>query len=148
MMQTDREQEVKRALTSYEEYVQEVKDYEDQIIFGSKDIDITGVHGTGISDPSAKKAMALTDMPRYLQRKRSWIEAIDDGLEELSRMDNGNKKGLRFICTRMYGIPTKNVALGTVRISIECNMSRSAIYSRLQTINNVMMFHAAAKGLL
>lgn len=146
--QREREKITRRKLFCYARYAQDLADFEESIVFGARQFDITGIHGTGISDPSARKGIALADMTDEMKYKKAWIEAIDNGLEELARMDKGNDRGYKYICMHMFGIPTRRQMCGTVRIAIECNMARSTVYQRLQTILNVMIFHAGLKGLL
>lgn len=148
MTQRERERAVRFHLFNYGDLKQEIANYEKDIIYGSKEVDITGIHGTGISDPSAQKGMKLAEKSEQLRINEKWIEAIDDGMKELLRMDKGNERGYLYICKRMYGIPNRRFRQGTVRIAIECGLARSSIYSKLQTITNIMVFHAASKGLL
>lgn len=148
MMQRDRERMVRYHLFRYAEHKKEIAEYEDDILYGSKAIDISGVHGTWISDSTARKGMKLAEMPEEMIINSRWIEAIDCGLRELLKMDKGNDRGYAYICKHMYGIPNKRIQQGTVRIAIECSLSRATVYTKLQTIMSVMIFHATSKGLL
>ena len=148
MTQGERERIVRHAMFSYEEYKIAVKDYEGDILYGTRETDITGIHGGGISDPSAQKGIALIEMEQKVNRMKEWIDVIETGMKELEAMDAGDRIGYKFIATRFYGIPTRRIKQGTVRIAIECHMSRKTVYNRLQTITNVMVFHATKHGLL
>ena len=146
MTQKDREKIVRWHLFKYSEHKREIDDYELNVIYGQKPMDISGVHGTAISDPSARKGMQLIDKPEHIIRNQQWIEAINNGLRELKAMDGGDEHGLNYICKSFYGINKRRI--GTVRIAIECALSRASVYNKLQLITTIMTVHAALKGLL
>ena len=148
MTQREREQEVRRRLYHYAQYKRELKEYEDDVLNGTPQHDDSGIRGTDISDPAARAGIALADMPKHLQEKRRWCEAIEAALGEMHQMDGQDRRGLAYICTQVYGLDGRkrfgknNVGIKN-KVAYDCNLSISAMYYRIGVITTVVMFHAA-----
>lgn len=151
MTQRDREQVVRRHLYRYAQYVREVEQYE-QSVFGASQHNETGIRGSEISDPTARSGIALAEPPRSLEQKRRWIAAIDDTVIELERMDTDEEHGYAYICTHIFGLDgqkhkRKENSDTALRIAEDCNLSVRALYGRISTIINIVIYHAAELGL-
>lgn len=151
MTQRDREQVARRHLYRYAQYVRDVQQYE-QSVFGTSPQNETGIRGSEISDPTARSGIALADPPKALEQKRKWIDAIDAAMRELARMDAGAERGYTYICTHIYGLDgqkhkRKENSDTAAKIAEECFLSIRALYGRITTIVNIVIFHAAERGL-
>lgn len=146
MTQREREQTVRRHLYRYAQYVREVRRYE-QSIFGSPQTNETGIRGSNVSDPTARSGIALADPPKTLERKRRWIIAVDSAMDELSSMDGGDERGYVFICTHVFGLDGHRNKCranrdSVLKIACDCNLSVRALYGRISTIINTVIFYA------
>ena len=151
MTQREREQTARWHLYRYAQYVRELRQYE-QAVFGAPQHDGTGVRGSEISDPTARSGIALAEPPPSLGQHRRWIDAIDAAMNELAGMDGTDGQGYVYICTRMFGLDgqrhTRRENRDTVlKISADCNLSVRALYGRVNTIVNTVIYHAAELGL-
>ena len=150
MTQREREQTARRHLYRYAQYVREVRQYEQSVLGATHNE--TGIRGSEISDPTARSGMALAEPPKDLGHKRQWIDAIDAAMDELAGMDGQDAYGYVHICTRMFGLDgqrhkrreNRDTAL---KISMDCNLSVRALYGRVNTIVNTVIYHAAELGL-
>lgn len=148
MTHKERVRKVKWALAHYTQHKKEIADYENDILYGTPEHDGTGIRGSYTSDPSAQKGIALTDLPKGLEYKARWNNAIDKGIRDLREQDRGKKHGLEYICMHAFGVPYRRQKHGTVRIAIDCETSRGTVYYNMQVIINTMMYHAIKDGLL
>ena len=148
MTHKERVRRVKWQLSHYAQHKKELADYENDILYGTPNHDNAGIRGSYVSDPSARKGIALTEMPKDLEEKARWCSAIEDGIRDLREQDKGKKHGLEYICMHAFGVPFKRQKHGTVRIAIDCETSRGTVYYNMQVIVNTMMYHAIKAGLL
>ena len=151
MTQKDRERITRRHLYRYTQYVREVRQYE-QAVFGAPQHDGTGVRGSEISDPTARSGIALADPPRRLEQHRRWISVIDAAMDELAGMDGQDVHGYAYICMRMFGLDgqrhkRKENRDTALKISGDCNLSVRALYGRVSTIVDTVIYHAPNAGL-
>lgn len=152
MTQKEREAEVRKKLYKYAAYRKDIEDYE-SIVYDSPKHDDSGVRGTDISDPTARIAVALANPPPNMRMKYLWVNAIDDALDEMELADDGNKRGLVFIATAIYGLDGKRHKKRknrdtAIKVAMDCELSRSALYYRLTLISSIVMYHAILHGLL
>lgn len=151
MTQKEREREVRRRLYKYASYRKELKEYVDDILYGTPSHDESGVRGTDISDPTGRNGVRLANLPKGLDEKWLWVEAIDDALTEMRDVDDAHR--LVYICKRVYGLDGRRHKRRVnrdmhIKIADEVHLSISALYGRLQTINKIVMYHATLRGLL
>lgn len=150
MTQRDREKTARRNLYRYAQYVREIRQYE-QSVFSATHNE-TGIRGSEVSDPTARSGIALADPPVDLRHMRLWVYAIDAAMDELAGMDGQDTHGYVHICTRIFGLDGKRHKRRenrdtSVKIASECSMSVAALYCRVKTIVNVVVYHAAELGL-
>ena len=149
MTQKDREREVRRRLYQYASSRAEVETYEGDIIFGVPVFDESGVRGSGTGDPTARKGIALAEIPDDIIMKARWIDCINESLLEMKEED----ADLVTIAVRIFGLDGrrhKRRANRELRFKVanEMNLSTSALYYKQTLITRIVMFHAAARGLL
>ncbi len=149
MTQKDREREVRKRLYQYASAKTEVELFEGDVIYGAPVFDDSGVRGTGISDPTARKGISLAEIPEELILKAKWVECINDSLREM----RAEYEDLVTVAVKIYGLDghrhrkRKNREL-RFKIADDLNLSMSALYYKQTLINRIVMFHAAARGLL
>ena len=151
MTQKEREREVRKRLYQYASYLKEVRQYEEDILYGTPKHDESGVRGTDISDPTGRAGVRLANMPKDIEAKRAWVEAIDEALVEMRELDDAHR--LTYICTRVYGLDGRRHKRRVnrdmnIKIADEVHLSISALYLKLGMINKIVMYHATLRGLL
>ena len=152
MNQRDREREIRRRLYEYASYKKDIDEYVDSIINSTPSFDESGVRGTAVSDPTARAGVALANMPRDLETKQQWVEAIEEALAELQELDGSDTHGYVYICVRVFGMQRRHKKKKNrevaIKVAMDCNMALSTLYNRLAVVTKIVLFHATKRGLL
>lgn len=152
MTQRERDREVRRRLYRYWAYRRDIDDYE-QLIFGKPQMDESGIRSPGISDPTARIGMALACPPPLINEKYQWVAAIEDALAEMDETDYGDLKPLSYIAAKVYGLDGKRHKRRqnrdtAIRTALDCGLSRTTLYNRLDVIRSIVQYHAVKRNLL
>jgi hypothetical protein len=138
----------------YQEYRAAIADYKRKVMrTSSKAPETAGCSSGHTSDPTASMALKLADPPKYIKRRVRWVRAIEDAWAEAFSEDDGEEYGLAFAMERYFHLtgPTEGQEENTLvreEIMEKCGWSRSTFYQKLGTITEMLVYHAARKGLL
>lgn len=104
---------------------------------------------SSISDPTAKTAVKRADAPRGMQYNRAWISAITDARAECKVIDEREDYGysLEFVMVNAYGLDGQEPMPRKDILAVR-NISVATYYNRIGTITEIVMHHAAKRGLL
>lgn len=104
---------------------------------------------SGISDPTARTAVRRADAPGGMRYKRDWIAAIIDARAECKVIDEREDYGysLEFVLVNAYGIDMQE-PLDRKEIMKACSISVATYYNRISMVTEIVMHHAAKRGLL
>lgn len=147
MKQRKREQHVRWRMYMYAKYKRDLADYMNDILHGTPSRPETGIRSNVISNPTARAGIALTEIPSYLKEEMAWVESIEDAYRELLEIDKGNEYGYAYTCNKVYGMDGRKKK-SVIAVSIDCGISERALYRRLNTITNVMCYHATKHNLI
>ena len=115
---------------------------------------IPGSTGAGThSDPTEKAGIRLADMPEHLKTKWKWVKAIEDTWKECKEEDWGEPFGLAYLFEknfRLTGEVTGKELNAAVREKIiaDSDICVKTFYNRLEAITDMLVYHAAKRGLI
>lgn len=147
MKQRKREQTVRWHMHRYAKYKKDLANYVEDVMSFTPNKSETGIRSGKVADIVAKAAIALIDIPKHLQEEQAWVEAIETAYKELLEMDRGNQFGYAYTCNKVYGMDGKKKR-SVIAVSMDCGISERALYRRLNTITNVMCYHATKHNLI
>lgn len=135
----------------YQEYKAAVAQYIDWAMSQTSKQQLGGTAVTSghRSDPTARAAIKLADMPEYIRAKALWVRAINDAWRECR--EESTDLGLLFERNfRLTGDilgPEHNTA---VRMAVmeECGISVRTFYERLEDACDILVYHATKRKLL
>ena len=135
----------------YQEYKAEVQAYIDWAMSqtGKQQLGGTGISSGHRSDPTARAAIKLIDMPEHIRTKALWVRAVNDAWREC-REDNAQLAYLFEHNFRLTGDilgPEHNTAVRK-HIMDECNISVRTFYEWLETVADILVYHATRRKLL
>ena len=92
-------------------------------------------------------------MPESLRQKWKWVKAIEDAWSECLNEDAGDRHGLAFLLEknfRLTGETSDDDHNSEVRETImkESGISLATFYNRLEVVTDILVYHAAKRGLL
>ena len=151
MTQQDRRRAAMSHAFRYQEYKAAVAQYVDWAMSQTSKQQLGGTAITSghRSDPTARAAIRLVDMPEHLRTKALWVRAINDAWKECR--DESKDLGLLFERNfRLTGDilgPEHNTAV-RAGIMEELNITRATFYNWLQDASDVLVYHATKRKLL
>jgi hypothetical protein len=151
MTQHDRRRAARSNAFRYQEYKAAVNAYIDWALSqtGKQQLGGTAVSSGHRSDPTARAAIKLIDMPEHIRTKALWVRAVNDAWREC-REDN---KQLAYLFEKNFRLtgdilgPEHNTA---VRNSImeELGISSTTFYEWLESVSDILVYHATKRKLL
>ena len=149
------QQERRRAAMShafrYQEYKAAVQAYIDWALSstGKQQLGGTGISSGHRSDPTARAAIKLIDMPEHLRTKALWIRAVNDAWRECA----DESEDLAYLFEKNFRLtgdvlgPEHNTAVRN-RIMEELGIPLRTFYTWLENTADILVYHAAKKKLL
>lgn len=135
----------------YQEYKAAVNAYVDWAMSmgGKQEIGGTPVSSGHRSDPTARAAIRLVDMPEPIRTKALWVRAVNDAWRECRDDD----EQLAYLFERNFRLtgeilgPEHNTAVRNAIVE-ELNISTPTFYNWLETVADILVYHAAKRKLL
>lgn len=135
----------------YQEYKAEVQAYVDWALgqTGKQQLGGTGISSGHRSDPTARAAIKLIDMPEHIRTKALWVRAVNDAWKECWE----ESKELAFLFEHNFRLtgdilgPEHNTAVRTY-IMGEVGISMRTFYEWLENAADILVYHATKKKLL
>lgn len=155
MTQQDRRRAAMSHAFRYQEYKAEVQAYIDWAMSqtGKQQLGGTGISSGHRSDPTARAAIKLVDMPEHIRTKALWVRAVNDAWRECKEDDAGEKYGLAFLFEHNFRLtgdilgPEHNTAVRAYIIE-QAGITRPTFYNRLEAVCDILVYHAAKRKLL
>lgn len=152
MTQHDRRRAAMSHAFRYQAYKAELYAYLDScmaLVAPKQNLSGTAVSSGHRSDPTAHAAIKLAEMPEPLRNKALWVRAVNDAWRECLEDD----KQLAYLFEKNFRLtgeilgPEHNTE---VRASImeELNISRPTFYNWLETVADILVYHATKRKLL
>lgn len=139
----------------YQAYKAEVAEYVRSAMTqtGKQQLGGTPVSSGHRSDPTARAAIKLADMPEHIRTKALWVAVVNDAWKECIDDDNGDPYGLAFILERNFRLTGETLGPehnASVRSSIRerAGMNRTTFYNRLEEVGDILVYHAVKRKLL
>ena len=151
MTQHDRRRAAMSHAFRYQEYKAAVAAYVDWALSqtGKQQLGGTAVSSGHRSDPTARAAIKLVDMPEHIRTKALWVRAVNDAWREC-REDNPDLAFLFEHNFRLTGDilgPEHNTAVRTY-IMGEMGISLRTFYEWLENTADILVYHATKRKLL
>ena len=135
----------------YQEYKAAVNAYIDWALSqtGKQQLGGTAVSSGHRSDPTARAAIKLIDMPEHIRTKALWVRAVNDAWRECREDD----KQLAYLFERNFRLtgeilgPEHNTAVRNAIIE-ELGISTTTFYEWLENTADVLVYHATKRKLL
>lgn len=135
----------------YQEYKAAVNAYIDWALSqtGKQQLGGTAVSSGHRSDPTARAAIKLIDMPEHIRTKALWVRAVNDAWRECREDD----KQLAYLFEHNFRLtgdilgPEHNTAVRE-RIIEALNISRPTFYNWLEAVSDILVYHATKRKLL
>ena len=135
----------------YQEYKAEVQAYIDWAMSqtGKQQLGGTGISSGHRSDPTARAAIKLIDMPEHIRTKALWVRAVNDAWRECAE----ESKEMAYLFEHNFRLtgdilgPEHNTA---VRMGIMeyTGISMRTFYDRLNDVCDILVYHATKRKLL
>ena len=135
----------------YQEYKAEVQAYIDWAMSqtGKQQLGGTGISSGHRSDPTARAAIKLVDMPEHIRTKALWVRAVNDAWQECAE----ESRELAYLFEHNFRLtgnvlgPEHNTA---VRMGIMeyTGISMRTFYDRLNDVCDILVYHATKRKLL
>lgn len=140
----------------YQAYRREVREYREKALAmrGQRIDALPGSTSAGShTDPTQQAAIRLVDMPDSLQTKAKWVRVVNAAWKDCATEDGGDPHGLAFLLEknfRLTGEETGKEQNAAVREEImrESHISMTTFYKRLEAVTDIIVYHAAKRGLL
>lgn len=151
MTQQDRRRAAMSHAFRYQEYKAAVAQYVDWAMSqtSKQQLGGTGISSGHRSDPTARAAIRLVDMPEHIRTKELWVRAIRDAWKECRE----ESKELALLFERNFRLtgdilgPEHNTAV-RVAIMEECGISARTFYERLEDACDILVYYATKRKLL
>ena len=156
MTPRERRQIAMRHAFRYQAYKREVREYREKALAmrGQRIDAVPGSTSAGShTDPTQQAAIRLADMPESLQTKAKWVKVVNDAWADCATEDGRDAHGLAFLLERNFRLTgeetgkDQNVAVRE-EIMREAHISMATFYNRLETVADILVYHAAKRGLL
>ena len=151
MTQQDRRRAAMSHAFRYQEYKAEVQAYIDWAMSqtGKQQLGGTGISSGHRSDPTARAAIKLIDMPEHIRTKALWVRAVNDAWRECAE----ESKEMAYLFEHNFRLtgdilgPEHNTA---VRMGIMeyTGISMRTFYDRLNDVCDILVYHATKRKLL
>ena len=151
MTQQDRRRAAMSHAFRYQEYKAEVQAYIDWAMSqtGKQQLGGTGISSGHRSDPTARAAIKLVDMPEHIRTKALWVRAVNDAWRECAE----ESKEMAYLFEHNFRLtgdilgPEHNTA---VRMGIMeyTGISMRTFYDRLNDVCDILVYHATKRKLL
>ena len=151
MTQQDRRRAAMSHAFRYQEYKAAVQAYIYWAMSqtGNQQLGGTGISSGHRSDPTARAAIKLVDMPEHIRTKALWVRAVNDAWRECAE-ESGELAYLFEHNFRLTGEilgPDHNTAV-RMRIMEETGISMRTFYDRLNDVCDILVYHATKRKLL
>lgn len=151
MTQHERRRAAMSNAFKYQVYKAEVAAYIDSCmaLTGKQQLGGSAVTSGHRSDPTARAAIKLADMPEYLRTKALWVRAVNDAWRECLE----DSKDLAYLFEKNFRLtgetlgPEHNTAVRN-EIVEELNISTSTFYQWLEAVADILVYHATKRKLL
>lgn len=103
------------------------------------------------SDPTARAAILLAEMPEGTALKQKWCNAIEDAWAECVAQDAVNKNGMAFFMENVFSLteePDADENSVRDKVCAHCNIAIPTYYNWMKTVTQIVVYHAAKRGLL
>ena len=135
----------------YQTYKAEVQAYIDWAMSqtGKQQLGGTGISSGHRSDPTARAAIKLIDMPEHIRTKALWVRAVNDAWKECAE----ESRELAYLFEHNFRLtgeilgPDHNTAV-RMRIMEETGISMRTFYDRLNDVCDILVYHATKRKLL
>ena len=135
----------------YQTYKAEVQAYIDWAMSqtGKQQLGGTGISSGHRSDPTARAAIKLIDMPEHIRTKALWVRAVNDAWKECAE----ESRELAYLFEHNFRLtgeilgPDHNTAV-RMRIMEETGISMRTLYDRLNDVCDILVYHATKRKLL
>lgn len=136
----------------YQAYKAEAAAYVDSclaLVAPKQQLSGTGVSSGHRSDPTARAAIKLAEMPEPLRTKVLWIRAVNDAWRECLEDD----KQLAYLFEKNFRLtgdilgPEHNTAVRNAIIE-ELGISTTTFYAWLENVADILVYHATKRKLL
>ena len=151
MTQQDRRRAAMSHAFRYQAYKAEVQAYIDWALSqtGKQQLGGTGISSDHRSDPTARAAIKLIDMPEHIRTKALWVRAVNDAWRECAE----ESRELAYLFEHNFRLtgdilgPERNTAV-RMRIMEETGISMRTFYDRLNDVCDILVYHATKRKLL
>ena len=151
MTQQDRRRAAMSHAFRYQEYKAAVQAYIDWALSqtGKQQLGGTGISSGHRSDPTARAAIKLVDMPEHIRTKALWVRAVNDAWRECAE----ESRELAYLFEHNFRLtgeilgPDHNTAV-RMRIMEETGISMRTFYDRLNDVCDILVYHATKRKLL
>ena len=151
MTQQDRRRAAMSHAFKYQAYKAEVQAYTDWAMSqtGKQQLGGTGISSGHRSDPTARAAIKLVDMPEHIRTKALWVRAVNDAWRECAE----ESRELAYLFERNFRLTGKTLGPDhntAVRMGImeETGISMRTFYDRLNDVCDILVYHATKRKLL
>ena len=152
MTQHDRRRAAMSNAFKYQQYKAEVNAYIDScmaLVAPKQQLGGSAVTSGHRSDPTARAAIKLAEMPEYIRSKALWVRAVNDAWRECRE----ESKDLAYLFEKNFRLTGEILGKehnGEVRNDIieELNISRPTFYNWLEAAADILVYHAAKRKLL
>lgn len=135
----------------YQEYKAEIAAYVDacMALTGKQQLGGTAVTSGHRSDPTARAAIKLIDMPEHLRIKTLWVRAVNDAWRECRE----ESRELALLFERNFRLtgdilgPEHNAAV-RAGIMADCDISLPTFYNWLEDACDILVYYATKRKLL
>lgn len=151
MTQQDRRRAAMSHAFRYQEYKAEVQAYIDWAMSqtGKQQLGGTGISSGHRSDPTARAAIKLIDMPEHIRTKALWVRAVNDAWRECAE----ESKDLAYLFEHNFRLtgeilgPEHNTAVRS-HIMEWLGISLRTFYTWLENTADILVYHATKRKLL
>ncbi|MBR5260439.1 MAG: hypothetical protein IKV48_08255 [Eggerthellaceae bacterium] len=151
MTQHDRRRAAMSNAFKYQQYKAEINAYIDSCmaLTGKQQLGGSAVTSGHRSDPTARAAIKLAEMPEHLRTKALWVRAVNDAWRECRE----DSKEIAYLFEHNFRLtgdilgPEHNTAVRNDIID-ELNISVSTFYEWLENVADILVYHATKRKLL
>ena len=152
MTQHDRRRAAMSNAFKYQQYMAEVNAYVDScmaLVAPKQQLGGTGVSSGHRSDPTARAAIKLAEMPEPIRNKALWVRAVNDAWRECRDDD----EQLAYLFEKNFRLtgeilgPEHNTAVRNAIVG-ELGISMTTFYEWLETVADILVYHATKRKLL
>ena len=151
MTQQDRRRAAMSHAFRYQEYKAAVQAYIDWAMSqtGKQQLGGTGISSGHRSDPTARAAIKLVDMPEHIRTKALWVRAVNDAWRECAE----ESKELAYLFEHNFRLtgdvlgPEHNTAVRS-HIMEWLGISLRTFYTWLENAADILVYHATKRKLL